>query len=285
MATPAELLGQLAQQFDASGNPQLAARFRNMMGLGGTTSAASQPPVIQQAGRYLSGAEAMTSLGRPSGSTGPITGSGSPIANQLGPRPPQGPNLRGTFNPQPSFAQKPQFRPDMRMGFPSPTPPWGGDKTARLRELLGRPGQGPHGPNLGPTGPRPRPPSIGVGGPAPPAGPAGWQGVTRPFADPKPGAAMELFGGGRPPPTGPGPGKPPWPAGGMPMGGGAGAGGGAAAAAGGVGARPPQVGAGAMGGGYGSLGHVRREIRVTKPCAGLPNTHWGLRSGVEGRHR
>ena len=166
MATPAELLGQLAQQFDASGNPQLAARFRNMMGLGGTTSAASQPPVIQQAGRYLSGAEAMTSLGRPS--YDPVTGrpspfGGSPLANQLGPRPPQGPNLRGTFNPQWSPAQRLGFRPDMRMGFPSPYPSGGGRQTAQLRDLLGRPGQGPQSPNLGPMGPRP--PGAAIGSP------------------------------------------------------------------------------------------------------------------------
>jgi hypothetical protein len=65
MATPAQLLGQLAQQFEAAGNPQLANVFRGMSGssgggvpptnsMFGNISVGARPPVGQLAGQLTS---------------------------------------------------------------------------------------------------------------------------------------------------------------------------------------------------------------------------------------
>ncbi|MAE50157.1 hypothetical protein CMI48_05025, partial [Candidatus Pacearchaeota archaeon] len=90
MATPADLLGQLAQQFEAAGQPQLANVFRGMAGPSGggvppTTSlhgnirVVGSPPVGQLAGQLTS----------PMIGGQPASLFRSPL--QLGPGPPVGP--------------------------------------------------------------------------------------------------------------------------------------------------------------------------------------------------
>ena len=88
MATPAQLLGQLAQQFEAAGNPQLANVFRGMAGPSGggvppttstfgNVSVGARPPVGQLAGQLTSpmiGGQAASSYRSPL-----QLGSGSPV--------------------------------------------------------------------------------------------------------------------------------------------------------------------------------------------------------------
>jgi len=87
MATPADLLGQLAQQFEAAGQPQVAQQFRSMAGGGAPTAAAvragvSVPsPLAGQLGRTV--VQPGTGAGRPNllsghyGSAANVPGPGS----------------------------------------------------------------------------------------------------------------------------------------------------------------------------------------------------------------
>ena len=181
MATPAELLGQLAQQFEAAGNPQLAASFRGMAGGGA--------PTAGQIGGSLGRGTQVQPFSTPE--------FGSPAANPAGRVPPPalgmgqqlggvgrggwasgrrpldnvGPLIRDTFR-VPDARPTPRFAPTA--GFEYGSPPFSAERTVG-RDPMGVTGgqgagfrQGPQGPRMGPgaqpamQGPR-KPPGSGPG--------------------------------------------------------------------------------------------------------------------------